>query len=52
MNSWYRRKVVPKLLNSEMGSEELGEIRREVLVDVTGTVLEIGVGPRLQHSIL
>jgi ubiquinone/menaquinone biosynthesis C-methylase UbiE len=28
-----------------MGSEELGEIRREVLVDVTGTVLEIGVGP-------
>lgn len=45
MNSWYRRKIVPKLLNSEMGSEELEKIRRDVLVDATGTVLEIGVGP-------
>lgn len=45
MTSWYQRKVVPRLLNSEMGSEELKEIRLEVLKDATGTVLELGVGP-------
>lgn len=43
--NWYRRKVVPRLLNSEMGSDELEKIRRVVLADVSETVLEIGVGP-------
>jgi ubiquinone/menaquinone biosynthesis C-methylase UbiE len=45
MASWYNRTIVPRLLNSEMGSEELEKIRREVLADASGTVLEIGVGP-------
>ncbi len=43
--SWYQKVVVPRLLNSEMGSEELEKIRRVVLADAAGIVLEIGVGP-------
>lgn len=42
---WYQKVIVPRLLNSEMGSEELKEIRRVVLADAVGVVLEIGVGP-------
>ena len=45
MFSWYRKTIVPRLLNSEMGSEELKKIRKEVLKDANGTVLELGVGP-------
>lgn len=45
MLGWYQNKVVPKLLNSEMGGEELKKIRREVLQDARGVVLELGVGP-------
>lgn len=45
MANYYQRTVVPRLLNSEMGSEELKKIRIEVLKDATRTVLEIGVGP-------
>lgn len=45
MANWYRRVVVPRLLNSEMGSGELERIRRKALVDATGVVLEIGIGP-------
>lgn len=43
--SWYQKRIVPRLLNSEMGSDELEKIRRVVLADAVGTVLEIGVGP-------
>ncbi len=45
MANWYQKVIVPRLLNSEMGSEELAQIRREVLGDASGVVLEIGVGP-------
>lgn len=45
MANWYRRVIVPRLLNSVMGSEEHEEPRREVLQDASGVVLEIGVGP-------
>ena len=45
MKNWYAKKVVPKLLESGMKSDELEAIRLEVLVDATGVVLEIGVGP-------
>lgn len=45
MLNWYQKKVVPKLLNKEMGKEEFEAIRRDVLADVSGVVLEIGVGP-------
>lgn len=45
MTNWYDRTVVPKLLNKEMGKEEFEAIRREVLADASGVVLEIGVGP-------
>lgn len=45
MHNWYQKKILPKLLNSGMGSKELEDIRRNVLVDATGIVLEIGVGP-------
>lgn len=45
MSGWYQQKVVPQLLNSEMGSKELADIRKEVVPNATGTVLELGVGP-------
>lgn len=45
MTGWYQKKIVPRLLNSEMGSEELKVIRQEVLRDASGIVLELGVGP-------
>jgi ubiquinone/menaquinone biosynthesis C-methylase UbiE len=45
MLDWYQKKVVPRLLNKEMGKEEFEAIRREVLADASGVVLEIGVGP-------
>ncbi len=43
--NWYQKNIVPRLLNSEMGSKELEEIRRVVLASACGIVLEIGVGP-------
>ena len=43
--NWYQRVFVPRLLNAEMSSKELEQIRRVVLMDAVGTVLEIGVGP-------
>lgn len=45
MTSWYERVVLPRLLNSEMGSKELESIRREVLAEASRITLEIGVGP-------
>jgi len=45
MANWYQKVIVPRLLNSEMGSTELEAIRRVVLADASGIVLEIGVGP-------
>ena len=45
MLGWYKRVVVPRLLNSEMGSARIEEIRKEVIAVVSGEVLEIGVGP-------
>ncbi len=51
MPNWYQTKIVPRLLNSEMGSEELKKIRSEVITDASGIVLEIGVGPGYNFSI-
>ncbi len=45
MTNWYQRTVVPKLLNKVMAGDEFEPIRREVLADASGVVLEIGVGP-------
>ncbi len=45
MMNWYKKIIVPRLLNFEMGSKELEEIRRVVLTEAFGEVLEIGVGP-------
>jgi len=45
MPNLYQRFIVPRLLNSAMGSAELEKIRRSVLADASGIVLEIGVGP-------
>lgn len=45
MVNWYQRVIVPRLLNAEMGLKELENIRRDALADVSGVVLEIGVGP-------
>jgi ubiquinone/menaquinone biosynthesis C-methylase UbiE len=43
--SFYQKTIVPRLLNSAMGAEDLMDLRREVLKDASGIVLEIGVGP-------
>lgn len=45
MANWYQRTILPRFLNSEMGSQELEKNRRVVLKDASGIVLEIGVGP-------
>ncbi|MES2088060.1 MAG: methyltransferase domain-containing protein [Patescibacteria group bacterium] len=45
MTSWYQKNIVPRLLNFEMGGDDLEKIRRVVLEKVKGAVLEIGVGP-------
>lgn len=45
MTNWYQRIVVPRMLNFGMGSKEFERVRRAVLKDASGTVLEIGVGP-------
>lgn len=45
MANWYRRVIVPRLLNTVMASEGLEKIRHEVLVNASGIVLEIGLGP-------
>lgn len=44
MANWYQKVILPRLLNSGMGSKELEKIRRTVLADASGIVLEIGVG--------
>lgn len=51
MTNWYQRVVVPRLLNSEMGSEKFETVRREVLSDASGVVLELGVGPGYNLSL-
>jgi len=51
MANWYQRTIVPRLLNSEMGSKELEEIRKVVLKDASGVVLEVGVGPGYNLSL-
>ena len=45
MANWYQKKILPRILNYEMGSGELEGIRRVVLADAFGVVLEIGAGP-------
>ena len=45
MANWYQKYILPRLLNSEMGSADLEKIRRTVLSETSGIVLEIGVGP-------
>ncbi|HRH26461.1 MAG TPA: class I SAM-dependent methyltransferase [Candidatus Paceibacterota bacterium] len=45
MTHWYQTYIVPKLLNYEMYSKDLEDTREEVLVNATGIVLEIGIGP-------
>lgn len=45
MSSWYNKIIVPRLLNSAMGSSEFEKIRRVVVAEASGIVLEIGLGP-------
>lgn len=41
---------MPRFLNKVMASKDFEDIRREVLVGVSGAVLEIGVGPGYNFS--
>ncbi len=45
MKEWYNKIVVPRLLASGMSKDSFLEMRQEVLKNVSGTVLEIGIGP-------
>jgi hypothetical protein len=42
--SCYRSRILPRLMNSVMKSEENDEIRSRVCVGLDGTVVEIGFG--------
>ena len=44
---WYDRAVLPKLLNTLMKSPEMTRIRAQRVPQVSGRVLEIGVGSGL-----
>ncbi|MDB5244279.1 MAG: Methyltransferase type 11 [Parcubacteria group bacterium] len=44
MLNWYNRVLLPRFIERDMDSGELIEIRRTILKDVTGTVLELGIG--------
>jgi ubiquinone/menaquinone biosynthesis C-methylase UbiE len=45
MANWYQKYVVPRFLDRSMGSIKFDSLRAAALADVSGTVLEIGVGP-------
>ncbi len=45
MTNWYKKTILPRLINTGMDSPELEAIRRTVLMDASGVVLEIGIGP-------
>lgn len=45
MKNWYQRVILPRLLRSVMKAKDFEVIRREVLAEASGVVLEIGVGP-------
>lgn len=42
---WYRNTILPRLLTRVMDSDDLREIRKRVVADASGVVLEIGSGP-------
>lgn len=42
--NWYKRTILPRLLNSAMGRVAFEKIRPQVIGQATGVVLEIGVG--------
>ncbi|MEX0918340.1 MAG: class I SAM-dependent methyltransferase [Candidatus Paceibacterota bacterium] len=42
--NWYKRTILPRLLNSAMGRAEFAKIRPQVIGQAFGVVLEIGVG--------
>ena len=44
---WYDRVVLPKLLNALMKSPEMTKIRAARVPQVSGAVLEVGVGSGL-----
>lgn len=44
---FYARQVLPRLTNRLLDNEEFAEIRRRVMTDLSGTVLEIGFGSGL-----
>lgn len=47
LNNFYRKKVLPRLINASMKDEELNRDRAAVVQQAVGTVLEIGVGSGL-----
>lgn len=49
--NWYKRKVLPKLLDKGMGTDKLASIRMRIVGKARGVVLEIGSGPgyNFQH---
>jgi len=47
VSSWYDRVVLPKLLNTLMKSPEMTRIRAQRVPQVSGSVLEVGVGSGL-----
>lgn len=42
--NWYTQQVFPKLMEGSLASSEMMALRRELLADVEGSTLEIGIG--------
>src|SRR4051794_2052339 len=44
---WWTERVVPRLVDRSLSTQDVMELRREVCADLTGRVLEIGFGSGL-----
>ncbi len=51
-SSIYRDKIFPYIMNKNIGSNEIIELRRNFLKDVKGDILEIGIGSGINVSLL
>ena len=50
-SSIYRDKIFPYIMNKNIGSNEIIELRRNFLKDVKGDILEIGIGSGINVSL-
>ena len=51
MTKWYTEKVFPWLMQKSIGKKSIMDLRREVLTDAYGKVLEIGIGTGINLSL-